>query len=560
MENCSSSSLFCCLTSVLLLTRLPTCVSADKFLVMGPLDPIVAVLGGNAMLPCFLSPAMNAESMELRWFRSKFSDVVFVYRNRQEQNKEQMAQYAGRTSLVSDFLTQGKAAVQIHKVQASDHGLYTCFFKKGAFYEEATLELKVAGVGSAPEVRIDGPEDDGIRVVCTASGWFPKPQVQWRHLSGEKFLAFSEAHAQDAEELFSVEATLVVRDSSAGNVTCSILNPLLGLEKVAAIFLPEAFFPQASPWKSVFAVSMVMLGLLLFGAAYFITREYFTKLQEQEERESLRRAKEEDQKAKEETLEAVGQLQEELDKRKKAYRVAWRKAQLYADWRTEKFQAWSVTLNPGSAHSNLAISHDKKTLTWKDTSGSSSECFSVLGLEGITSGRVYWEVEVENGDSNQWTLGVCREDVKRTDWYKESPDKGFWVMGRFDVGYCACTKPDTQLCLQRVPHRVGVFLDYSEGDASFFNMNDGSHIFSFPPASFSGTLFPYFMLRSGDLSMTICSVVGGPEGLPASHNNSSLEELKSSPGERFISGSGVGGIPPEVESPLLPFIPETVAS
>ena len=75
-------------------------------------------------------------------------------------------------------------------------------------------------------------------MVCTASGWFPKPQVQWRDLSGEKFLAFSEAHTQDAEGLFSVEAALVVRDSSVGNVTCSILNPVLGQEKAMAIFIP----------------------------------------------------------------------------------------------------------------------------------------------------------------------------------------------------------------------------------------------------------------------------------------------------------------------------------
>ena len=74
--------------------------------------------------------------------------------------------------------------------------------------------------------------------MCTASGWFPKPQVQWRDLSGEKFLAFSEAHTQDAEGLFSVEAALVVRDSSVGNVTCSILNPVLGQEEAMDIFIP----------------------------------------------------------------------------------------------------------------------------------------------------------------------------------------------------------------------------------------------------------------------------------------------------------------------------------
>lgn len=113
---------------------------------IGPSDPIVAMLGGDVMLPCHLSPAMDMENMELRWFRSKFSEAAFIYQNQQEQREEQLAQYAGRTSLVKDFLTQGEAAMRIHKVQAFDNGLYTCLFRKGNFYEEANLELMVAGV------------------------------------------------------------------------------------------------------------------------------------------------------------------------------------------------------------------------------------------------------------------------------------------------------------------------------------------------------------------------------------------------------------------------------
>nr|XP_045722099.1 butyrophilin-like protein 2 [Mirounga angustirostris] len=209
-------------------------LSTEEFVVIGSSDPIVAVLGGSITLPCRVSPAMSVENMELRWFRSKFSEAVFIYQNQQEQREEQLAQYTGRTSLVKDFLTRGEAAVRIHDVQAFDNGLYTCFFRKGSFYEEAGLELKVAGVGSAPQVHITG-----VRVVCMASGWFPKPQVQWRAVSGEKFLTFSETQAQDAEGLFTMEATLVVRHSSSGNVTCSVLNPILGQEKEVAIFIPD---------------------------------------------------------------------------------------------------------------------------------------------------------------------------------------------------------------------------------------------------------------------------------------------------------------------------------
>ncbi|XP_014696470.2 butyrophilin subfamily 1 member A1-like isoform X1 [Equus asinus] len=552
MEDCFSHSVLCHLTSLLLI-QLLTGGSAEEFFVIGPSDPIVATLGGDITLPCRVSPTMSVENMELRWFRSKFSEVVFVYQNQREQNEEQMAQYAGRTSLVRDLLTQGEAAVQIRKVQASDNGLYTCFFRKGGFYEEASLELKVAGVGSAPQVYIKGLEEDGIRVVCMASGWFPKPQVQWRDLSGEKFLAFSEAHAQDEEGLFSVEASLVVRDSSAGNVTCSILNPILGQEKAMAIFIPEPFFPQASPWKLAFMVSLTVLVLLLLGAGYCTKRERSAKFQEMQKQDDLRQAKKEDCQTKEEALKAIDELQADLSWRKSVYLAAWRKAQLYADWRKEKFQAWSVTLDPGSAHPSLAVSHEKMSLTWKDTCVDSEGSCSILGLEGITSGRCYWEVVVRSGDRSEWALGVCSKDVKRKGWYRECPEKGFWIVGHYEKNYCACTIPQTLLFLRQVPHRVGVFVDYNEGDVSFYNMTDGSHIFSFPQASFSGMLFPYFTLKSGDVSLTICPMVGGPEGFPVPLNSSpSVEEPVSLPGEGFSSGSGVDSAPLGVESPLLP--------
>ncbi|XP_054554113.1 butyrophilin-like protein 1 [Talpa occidentalis] len=254
-------------------------VFTERFHVIAPADPIVAELGEDTTLPCSLFPVMSAENMELRWFRSNSLESVFTYQDQQERPEELMAQYAGRTSLVGKFLRDGEAAVTIHKVQASDNGLYTCFFSNGVFRGQANLELQVAGVGSAPQVYISGPEEHGVLVVCTASGWFPEPQVQWRHPRGEQFLEFSKVQAQDTEGLFSVEAALVVRDSSVGSVTCSIFNPVLRQEKAMAIVIP-----------------------------------------------------------------------------------AWRKAQLYADWRKEQFRAWPVTLDPGSCHRRIVLSHDKKSL------------------------------------------------------------------------------------------------------------------------------------------------------------------------------------------------------
>ncbi|XP_054554115.1 butyrophilin-like protein 1 [Talpa occidentalis] len=318
-------------------------------------------------------------------------------------------------------------------------------------------------MGSAPQVHITGPEEDGVHVVCTASGWFPKPQVQWRDPHGEKLHEFSEAYLKDTEGLFSVKAALVVRDSSVGSVTCSILNPVLGQEKAMAIVTPEPFFPRVSPWKPAFLVILTLLLLLLLGAACYTWREHSTQMRELQEQRSLRWTKEEDRQTKEEALKDRGELQATLDQRKAAYLAAWRKAQLYADWRKEKFQAWSVTLDPGSSHDSIVLSPDKKILTLKDSCEDGGDSCSILGLEGITSGRCYWEVEVKNGDRNVWTLGVCRSDVNRKGWYKEIPEKGFWTMGHFDSGFYPSTIDNTLLSLRQVPHRVGVFLDYAQG-------------------------------------------------------------------------------------------------
>uniref|UniRef100_A0A8C7AT50 Butyrophilin subfamily 1 member A1 n=1 Tax=Neovison vison TaxID=452646 RepID=A0A8C7AT50_NEOVI len=490
----------------------PMSVSTEEFMVIGPSEPIVAVLGADITLPCLVSPAMDVENMELRWFRSKFSEAVLIYQNQREQTEEQLAQYRGRTSLVKDFLIQGEAAVRIHNVQAFDNGLYTCFFRMGIFHEEASVELKVAGVGSAPQVHITGPEKDGVRVVCMASGWFPKPQVQWRALSGEKFLTFSETQAQDAAGLFTIEATLVVRDSSSGNVTCSILNPILGQEKAMAIFIPgQYYFPLLEGWD-VFMVILTVLMLPIPGAAFYIMREH-TRSEN-------------------------------------------------SDWRREEEMGRkverSVSLDPESAHSSLDVSDDKTSVTLKDsTKYTEFGFYSILGHEGITSGCCYWEVEIRNAEGSEWALGVCRRDVERKDWYQESPENGFWVVGMYSFS----SLPYISEHFVPIPKRVGVFLDLKEGDVSFYNMTDGSHLFSFSLASSSGTLFPYFRLREGDVSLTICSGVGAPVQPPVPVNNPpcSSEEPASLSRQGFSLGCGVDGDLPEAESPLLPCGPEAMS-
>ncbi|XP_058588762.1 E3 ubiquitin-protein ligase TRIM38 isoform X1 [Neofelis nebulosa] len=158
----------------------------------------------------------------------------------------------------------------------------------------------------------------------------------------------------------------------------------------------------------------------------------------------------------------------------------------------------NVTLDPDTAHHELILSEDRRQVTrgcFQENLGNSSRRFtvlpSILGCEGFTSGRQYFEVDV--GEGTGWDLGVCLENVHRDIGVIQCPQSGFWAI-RLCVkkGYVALTSPLTSLYLREQPLVVGVFLDCDVGVVSFYNMTAGSHIFTFPRASFSDTLRPYF--------------------------------------------------------------------
>uniref|UniRef100_G1Q6G2 Butyrophilin subfamily 1 member A1 n=1 Tax=Myotis lucifugus TaxID=59463 RepID=G1Q6G2_MYOLU len=485
----------------------PLPVSTEKFMVLGPAEPLVAVLGRKVVLSCHTTPARSAENMQLRWFRSKFSEAVLIYEDGGEQPQELMAQYAGRTSLVTELLGQGQAAVLIRDVQASDDGLYSCSFREGEFYEEASLELKVAEtVAKETHVARTGCGVGGGRLHCSPGGWLLRQQRTFHETAGAQ--GPGDSAPGDGSSCWFSLFQVNCRPSSNGGGACTWLvnshlsyfptNPLS--EKDSAAHLPRGF-PQP-------LLGTLPVGRLPWGAGQVLWPRSHQ----------------------------VCSLS------------AWRKAQLYAVWGAvpgaleEKlslcefleenlafrmavwFGTWESNLDTESGPFGPGQSPDLVLSVKLSREGGSmvarleGDCEDSGGSEAFVTARCQQDLSLRGGGllwgRNEWFLGVCREDVKRTGWYTESPEKGFWVVGQFEAGFCPCTKDPTPLPLRQLPRRVGVFLDYSEGDVSFYNMTDGSHIFSFPRASFSGTLFPYFRLKSGVGSLTICPMAGAPEGLP----------------------------------------------
>uniref|UniRef100_A0A8C8RL61 Uncharacterized protein n=1 Tax=Pelusios castaneus TaxID=367368 RepID=A0A8C8RL61_9SAUR len=155
-----------------------------------------------------------------------------------------------------------------------------------------------------------------------------------------------------------------------------------------------------------------------------------------------------------------------------------------------------VTLDPDTAHPELVLSEDRKRVRHgdkrqdlPDTPARFDPCPCVLGAEQFTGGRRYWEVEV--GHKTEWSLGVCRESVSKKGTVTLTPGNGYWAVWLRTGEYKARTSPSAPLPVRVRPSRVGIFLDYEAGEVSFYNVTDGSHLFTFTD-TFSGTLRPYF--------------------------------------------------------------------
>uniref|UniRef100_A0A8C3F5N9 Butyrophilin subfamily 1 member A1-like n=1 Tax=Chrysemys picta bellii TaxID=8478 RepID=A0A8C3F5N9_CHRPI len=452
-----------CLSLLFLLLNNSVYGTNHFFTVIGPRDPVTAVLGQETVLPCHLSPRMSAANMKVRWFRSDFVSIVHLYRDGKDQYEGQMPEYQGRTELLKAGLTDGNVPLRILNIRRSDEGEYHCFVQDDTFYEEAILELRVAGLGSAPLISVEGYHDGGIKVVCRSAGWYPEPEVLWRDLSGRHLLSFSETTSRGDNSLIETETAIIVTEHSNQNLYCCIRNTVLNQEKESAIYIADSFFPRVNPWMVALSVILVVL----FG--FIGLTVYLFKMKGKYQRETY---------------------------------TVHRGAVLCPSC-SDSLSPANVTLDPDTAHPHLVLSDGQKSVKWEDTEQDlpddperfdTARC--VLGCEGFTSGRYCWEVEV--GDGQYWAMGVARESVRRKGRIRLSPEEGIWAVGRCGGQFQALTSPVTPLSLSRAPSRIRVCLDCDWGQVTFIDAGDEAPIFTFPPGSIPGErIRPWFRVRPG---------------------------------------------------------------
>ncbi|XP_057901564.1 E3 ubiquitin-protein ligase TRIM7-like [Melospiza georgiana] len=173
------------------------------------------------------------------------------------------------------------------------------------------------------------------------------------------------------------------------------------------------------------------------------------------------------------------------------------------DWQREQ-----VTLDPDTAHLHLLLSDDNKEVWFRNEEQNLpanpkrfTGSLSVLGSQGFTSGRHYWEVEV--GEEDFWAVGVALESVSRKEPIYHGSSEKAWVLQLHCGHYSAQSMSSELLALKEKLRRIRVCLHYEMGLVTFYNAKEMMQIFEFK-ATFTEKVFPYFSVSSEGTHIRVC--------------------------------------------------------
>ncbi|XP_069044030.1 butyrophilin subfamily 1 member A1-like isoform X2 [Lepisosteus oculatus] len=184
-----------------------------------------------------------------------------------------------------------------------------------------------------------------------------------------------------------------------------------------------------------------------------------------------------------------------------------------SQWQWICSAAAAVTLDPDTAHCELSLSEDGKRVRLGQRKSLSDNPHrfdyrsSVVSREAFTSGRHYWEVEV----NRYWIIGVTRESAERKGKFSFSPQQGYWCLGTYSYqsGFSALTDPVTCLPLSLRPRKLGVCVDIEERKVSFYTVESRAHVYTFTDMVFpqGEKIYPVFCTWDSDKDLELLPAV-----------------------------------------------------
>ncbi|XP_060707171.1 butyrophilin subfamily 3 member A1-like [Hemiscyllium ocellatum] len=431
---------------------------SGEFIIHGPGKPIEATVGEDALLECQLVPAISASNMLVQWFKSGLDSPVHVYSHGEDDAVAQHKKYRGRTKLLKNKLTKGAISLRITNTVIFDGGEYRCSADDGTYSEETAVFLNVIRLGHQPWIQMKGYHENGIQFVCKSSGWFPRPEIQWISEDGLILSQAEPSYDRDSNGLVNAQSIIVITKQSTKTFKCRIQNEDLRIAQETTIKISDEIFPGVPDWLAPLLVTILCVTVGIAAVGYWSVKNH-------------RHIKE---------------------------------------WKRIRDCEVSVNLDVETTNPRLKVSKDLKSLSLirdrrslPDTGKRFTYSHSALGSKGFSSGRHYWEVEVER--NQYWRLGVASESVERKRQVSLIPENGFWTIGLFKDQFYINSSPQSLFPVGQIPRKVGVYLSYESGTVSFYNADTKSHLHTFPGNKFTGKLYPFFRTGYVDQFLRICS-------------------------------------------------------
>ncbi|XP_051251106.1 butyrophilin subfamily 3 member A3-like isoform X2 [Dicentrarchus labrax] len=251
--------------SLLVFVLLPALCLEGQHGMVGPSHPIVAIAGGDIILPCHLESAMNASDKTVEWARPDLDPrFVYVWRDGVELEGKKHPSYKGRTSLFIDKLKLGDISLSLSKVKRSDEGTYKCF---SPGLHESFIDLVVGAVSSPFIVSINRTRS-GMVLDCESKGWYPEPEVVWLDGEGNLLSAGPTETVRGPDDLYTVSSRVTVEKRHSNNFTCRVQQKDINQTRETHIYVADDFMDSSS--SSAPTIIGLFVGIMFILAVLFV--------------------------------------------------------------------------------------------------------------------------------------------------------------------------------------------------------------------------------------------------------------------------------------------------
>ncbi|XP_019209416.1 butyrophilin subfamily 3 member A2 [Oreochromis niloticus] len=233
---------------------------------IGPTQPVVAMIGDDIILPCHLEPAVDVVDLTVDWSRTDLKPrSVYVRREGVELLTEHNPLYTGRTSLSVNKLQCGDVSLKLSTVQLSDAGTYKCLVPK--FNAETVVTLAVGSV-SSPVIELTNVKNKMV-LECKSNGWYPEPQMLWVDSEGKPISVEPTKNVRGSDGLYSVSSKVTVEKGQSYSFTCKVQQKNISQIKEANIHVSGDLFMVQSN-TAVHIIVNLAVCLISFGTVILL--------------------------------------------------------------------------------------------------------------------------------------------------------------------------------------------------------------------------------------------------------------------------------------------------